>query len=350
MAAVAAGAAPTRAPGAAKISSVRIAKPFRAAIRAAIDEKYGGVGPKLVGFLANDDPAAKSYANWTKKACEADGIRFELREVPKADLEQALYAANDDPEVHGIMIYYPCFGGSAPCFFGPNMDDYLRDSISVQKDVEGLCYTYRWKMYRNERWLSAAHEADASQPHKCLLPCTPLACVKILEHLGAYDSALPVGNRLQGKVITVVNRSEIVGRPLAAMLANDGAEVFSVDIDSIFRFTRGKLHETEDTIETAARKSHVIITGVPVQSYRFPVEYVQPGTIFINVSSFKNVDRDALLQVENVKYVPMVGKVTVAMLERNVLRLFENFHSGNGSGVTVEPASATAGGASKGEQ
>ena len=131
----------------------------------------------------------------------------------------------------------------------------------------------------------------------------------------------------EGKVITVVNRSEIVGRPLAAMLANDGAEVFSVDIDSIFRMTRGKLHETEDTLETAAPKSHVIITGVPVKSYRFPVELVQPGTTFINVSSYRNIDRDALLKIDGVKYVPLVGKVTVAMLERNVLRLYENFHS-----------------------
>ena len=313
--------------GGTKISSVSVARPFREEIRAAIETRYQGVGPKLVGFLANEDPAAQSYAQWTKKACEADGIRFEIRNVAKTELEDALYEANDDPEVHGIMIYYPCFGGSTPCFYGPNMDDYLRDSISVEKDVEGLCYQYRRNLYCNKRWLSAADEADKNMKHKCLLPCTPLACVKILEHLGLYDPALPVGDRLKGKVVTVVNRSEIVGRPLAAMLANDGAEVFSVDIDSIFRLTRGKLHETEETLETATPKSHIIITGVPAKSYRFPVGLVQPGTTFINVSSFRNVDRDALLKIDGVKYVPLVGKVTVAMLERNVLRLYENFHS-----------------------
>ena len=100
----------SKAAGGTKISSVSIAKPFRDAIKRAISEKYGGVGPKLVGFLANDDPAARSYAQWTKKACEADGIRFEIRNVAKTELEDALYAANDDPDVHGIMIYYPCFG------------------------------------------------------------------------------------------------------------------------------------------------------------------------------------------------------------------------------------------------
>jgi methylenetetrahydrofolate dehydrogenase (NAD+) len=46
----------------------------------------------------------------------------------------------------------------------------------------------------------------------------------------------------------------------------------------------------------------------------------------MNVSHFKNVDEEALMQIEGVRYVPLVGKVTVAMLERNLLRLIENFH------------------------
>jgi len=51
-----------------------------------------------------------------------------------------------------------------------------------------------------------------------------------------------VGRKLEGKIVTVINRSEIVGRPLAAMLANDGAEVYSVDINSIYKFSGGRLH------------------------------------------------------------------------------------------------------------
>ena len=46
----------------------------------------------------------------------------------------------------------------------------------------------------------------------------------------------------------------------------------------------------------------------------------------VNVASFKNVDEESLLKVPGVTYVPMVGKVTVAMLERNLVRLYENFH------------------------
>lgn len=47
----------------------------------------------------------------------------------------------------------------------------------------------------------------------------------------------------------------------------------------------------------------------------------------VNVASFKNVDEEALLKIPGVVYVPMVGKVTVAMLERNLMRLYENFHA-----------------------
>jgi methylenetetrahydrofolate dehydrogenase (NAD+) len=69
---------------------------------------------------------------------------------------------------------------------------------------------------------------------KSILPCTPLAIVKVLEFVGVYNKLLEWGDRARGKVITVINRSEVVGRPLAALLANDGARVLSVDIDCKF--------------------------------------------------------------------------------------------------------------------
>ena len=85
---------------------------------------------------------------------------------------------------------------------------------------------------------------------KSIIPCTPLAIVKCLEFVGIYNKILPYGDRAYGKTITVINRyarrknvgeffhnfffrSEVVGRPLAALLANDGARVLSVDIESI---------------------------------------------------------------------------------------------------------------------
>ncbi len=57
------------------------------------------------------------------------------------------------------MIYYPCFG-AAPSFYGGNMDDYLRDSVPIEKDIEGLCHTYRHNLYHNIRTIeSEVHNA-----------------------------------------------------------------------------------------------------------------------------------------------------------------------------------------------
>ena len=80
-----------------------------------IDEISGqvaklSVAPKLVGFLANDDPAAKMYADFTKKTSLECGFRFETREVKKEDLEEAIMEANADKDVDGIMVYFPVFG------------------------------------------------------------------------------------------------------------------------------------------------------------------------------------------------------------------------------------------------
>ncbi|KAI9907187.1 hypothetical protein PsorP6_002878 [Peronosclerospora sorghi] len=303
----------------AKLNAATIAEPFSSAVRQYIQNVMDGIGPKLVGLLAHGDPAAKKYAEWTGKACARDGIRYELREVPKDALIEELDKANHDPDVHGILVYYPCFG-PFPSFFGGTMDDFLRDSISIKKDVEGLCHFYRGKLYRNIRYV------DDDRTQKCVLPCTPLAIVKILEHMDIYDKTKPVGNRLDGVNITVINRSDIVGRPLAAMLANDGADVYSADIDSLYLFRRGKLIPSDETQETACRMSRVIITGVPVKSYKLPLDWVSENTVVINVASFKNVDEAELFKIKGVQYVPLVGKVTVAMLERNLLRLYENFH------------------------
>jgi len=204
------------------------------------------------------------------------------------------------------------------------MDEHLRDSVSAEKDVEGLCYTYRKYLFHNTRTLPYLNGEPSDI--RCLLPCTPLAIVKILEFLGAYDSSQPLGSHMTGKVVTVINRSEIVGRPLSAMLANDGAEVFSVDIDSIYLMKKSKMLPTEKTVQEACESSQVIVLGVPSKDYKLNTEWVKPGTIIISVSHFKNIDEAKLLEIEGVKYVGAVGKVTISILERNLVRLVENFH------------------------
>ncbi|ODV90957.1 hypothetical protein CANCADRAFT_31765 [Tortispora caseinolytica NRRL Y-17796] len=272
--------------------------------------------PVLVGFLANNDPAARMYANWTKKTCEESGFKYVLKEVNKEELEDEVLAANEDDEVNGMMVYFPVFG--------TRQDQYLQQLISPEKDVEGLSHIYLQNLYHNVRYL------DKEEKKKSILPCTPLAIVKILEYLGVYNTLIPYGNRLYGKTITVINRSEIVGRPLAALLANDGAVVYSFDIENVQRFTRGKglkmkHHEVADvdiSLKDATNISDVVITGVPTESYKFPVEYLKDGAVCINFSSFKNFDPEVKNHAS--LYVPSIGKVTISMLLRNLLRLIDN--------------------------
>ncbi|KAL3938217.1 MAG: hypothetical protein SGBAC_006824 [Bacillariaceae sp.] len=313
-----------------KVNSGVVAKQFRDEIKAKVAKMTanGEEAPLLVGLLANKDPAAKQYAEWTGRACRNDGLRYELRTVDDPiDVEAALIDANEDPRVHGIIVYYPIFG-QEESFSGASQDDYLRDSVSHKCDVEGLCHSYRTNLYRNVRYLDYPTNSK-----KCLLPCTALSVVKILEECpGCYDTSKTTGKQLDGKVVTIINRSEIVGRPLAAMLANDGATVYSVDINSIYMFKGGRLHKSEETPESCVRQSSIVVTGVPTKAYRMPIEWIQPNTTVVNVASFKNVDEESLLKVPGVVYVPMVGKVTVAMLERNLMRLYEQFHSPDSKG------------------
>lgn len=291
-----------------------IAKPF-------VEELKRGVAalnrrPLLVGFLANTDPAAKMYAEWTGKTSEDIGFKYELRVVDKEDLEEAVIDANKDDSVDGIMIYFPVFGN--------RQDQYIQQVVAPEKDVEGLSHLYIQNLYRNIRFL------DSAQTQKSILPCTPLANVKVLEYLGVYNSILPYGNRLYGKTITVVNRSEIVGRPLAALLANDGATVYSIDITGTQKFTRGEglkqikhqVIDVDDKLEDVAIRSDVIITGVPSSSYKFPVKYIKDGAVCVNFSSEKNFSTDVKEKAS--LYVPMIGKVTISMLLRNLLRLIDN--------------------------
>jgi methylenetetrahydrofolate dehydrogenase (NAD+) len=243
---------PKYATGAKKIDAGTIAQPFREEIRTQLTklQKSGIEPPLLVGLLANTDPAAKKYAEWTGKACIADGIRYELRTIDDPiDVEAALCDANDDPRVHGIIVYYPIFG-QVESFSGESQDDYLRDTVSYKCDVEGLCHQYRSNLYRNVRFVDREHTK------KSVLPCTALSVVKILESCEkCYDKSRPIGRHMDGQVVTIINRSEIVGRPLAAMLANDGAEVYSIDIDSIYLFSGGRLHKCEgETPESCVRK------------------------------------------------------------------------------------------------
>ncbi len=241
--------------------------------------------------------------------------------------------------------------------------------MDPRKDVEGLHFSYCFNMYHNVRWLhpsdvgkapGTVNEVDGGTDlskvlgtgedlpkgfAKSILPCTPLAVVKCMEAMGIYDLQLPYGDRLYGKLITVINRSEVVGRPLAALLANDGAKVYSIDIDSIQEFNKrpdeearsasasvraAREHNSKRRLRThhvvracplnaeeCIRRSDVVIGGVPSPNYKVKTDWIRPGASCINFSSEKNFEKD--VRTRAAQYLPAIGKTTIAMLQRNLL-------------------------------
>ncbi|KAK5088453.1 Methylenetetrahydrofolate dehydrogenase [NAD(+)] [Lithohypha guttulata] len=293
-----------------------VAKGLLAEVKAGL-EGLNGRQPHLQGILANNDAAAKVYADWTQKTCEENGVKYTLASVEKDQVEEAIINANQDNSVDGIIIYYPIHNN--------RQDQYLQECVSLSKDVEGLTHKYIFNMYQNIRFL------DEQQLRKSILPCTPLAVIKILEYLHIYNTILPYGNRLFGHTICVVNRSEVVGRPLAALLANDGATVYSVDVTGVQKFTRGeglrkRKHEVEEMpgkgLKDVAGLCDVVITGVPGEKYKFDVSLLREGAVCINFSSEKNFPPEVKQRASI--YVPAIGKVTIAVLLRNLLRITQN--------------------------
>ncbi|KAK0538484.1 Methylenetetrahydrofolate dehydrogenase [NAD(+)] [Tilletia horrida] len=415
------------------VKAMDIAAPFTREVRDVIKHRVETLkkrAPRLVGILAKPYPPSIAYAQWTKKACEDVGIQFDIwktwddagaegaedAEVSAddvredyslaADVEDLIIAANADDSVDGIMVYYPIFTG--------RQDTYLQQIVDPRKDVEGLHFSYCWNMYHNVRWilpsqlggapgtmsepppayfqsstyLASQHSASPSPIlgtentappgfAKSILPCTPLAIVKCLESMGMYEGQLPYGDRLLNKTVTVINRSEVVGRPLAALLANDGARVFSVDIDNILEFSKRSVHERrasayggapnanavqgapegtsiaggdrrrrskaviaaqEKIAEGKLRSAHtikacsktlqeclavsdIVISGVPSASYKIRTAWIKEGATCINFSSEKNFESD--VRARAAQFLPAIGKTTISMVQRNLMRLVQ---------------------------
>ncbi|KAF9442543.1 NAD(P)-binding protein [Macrolepiota fuliginosa MF-IS2] len=344
-----------------------IANQFRAEVQSSLGRAERK--PKLVGILATSSAPSKSYAEFTRRQCEELGFEFVLRKVGAAlnsvgegggggevlgegeGVEEAIVEANEDGSVDGIMVYFPIFGAQ--------QDHYLQQIVSPLKDVEGLHFKFHYNLYHNIRFLDpkslltatpstgtplTSTSTDTDQPPagmvKSIIPCTPLAIVKCLEYVGVYNKILPYGDRAYGRTVTVINRSEVVGRPLAALLANDGARVLSVDIDSIQEYTkrprvasnpasssgeenvkaryhpRHVVHASGLSLRECLAVSDVVVSAVPSAGYKVKTEWLKDGCVCLNVAAEKNFEKDVRDKASI--YVPAVGKVTILMLLRNL--------------------------------
>ncbi|GKZ00996.1 methylenetetrahydrofolate dehydrogenase [Mayamaea pseudoterrestris] len=273
------------------------------------------VKPKLVGILADrskrsnnaqqEEIDAEIYSAMIHETLRQDGMEYELAQcsaTTMTDMEQVIEEMNHRDDVHGILVFYPIFrrhhqhaqskrhspymNASTGTYY-KTQDDYLRDLVNPSKDVEAL------------------------------------AVLKIIERYHSHDSNNNLKpQRWSGLTATIINRSEILGRPLAALMSLQGANVYSVDESSVLQFMPGgRLCRCHFTLENCLQKSSVVVTAVPSPNFVLPSESIQCGTMVINVAEHSNVDESLLLEIPNVKLVPQVGSCTVAALEQNLMRL-----------------------------
>ncbi|KAJ2674026.1 Methylenetetrahydrofolate dehydrogenase [NAD(+)], partial [Coemansia sp. RSA 1285] len=125
------------------VLAAEVASNYTEDIKSEVSQR--SVKPRLVGFLANDDPYAEKYAQSSSKHLAEAGLEFELRQIPREELEAELRAANTDANVSGILVYYPVYGDER--------DQKLQDMVDPAKDVEGLNVVYNGKLYSNDRFM-----------------------------------------------------------------------------------------------------------------------------------------------------------------------------------------------------
>jgi methylenetetrahydrofolate dehydrogenase (NADP+)/methenyltetrahydrofolate cyclohydrolase len=153
--------------------------------------KERGVTPGLAAVLVGDDPASKIYVDGKQRDCAEAGIASERFELPPDITQEKLIAEvqklNEDPAVHGILVQLP---------LPPQIDVLaLHESILPEKDPDGLSPVNVGRMVRNR---------------PMFLPCTPLGIVEMLVRSGV---------EIEHREVTIVGRGQLVGMPLAVMLA-----------------------------------------------------------------------------------------------------------------------------------
>ena len=175
------------------IDGKALAASLRAEIAEGVEElkTAKGVTPGLAVILVGDNPASVSYVTAKEKACREAGMASrEVRlpaDTPEADLLALVRELNSDPAVHGILVQLPL-----PKHIG---EKNVIDAIAPEKDVDGFTPVNVGRMMIGE---------------ECFLPCTPHGIVKLIEFSG-MDIA--------GKHAVVIGRSNIVGKPVAALLS-----------------------------------------------------------------------------------------------------------------------------------
>ncbi|MGQ7296915.1 bifunctional methylenetetrahydrofolate dehydrogenase/methenyltetrahydrofolate cyclohydrolase [Quadrisphaera sp. KR29] len=288
-----------------------VAARFRDQVRADVQRlAEQGRALRVVGLISQEEGPAATYARYARRGFEDVGIGFELRRTTPAEAEAAVAAANTDRDVDGIFLYYPLSDRAG--------DRWLRELVDPRKDVEGMHSFWGRLLYENTRFV------DPERTVRAILPCTPLAVLKLLEAAGVHSDRADAP--LEGVTATVINRSEVVGRPLAAMLANDGARVHSLDLTGSLTFEPAVGRHAHDVRSSdidrraALAASDVVISAVPSRDFELVrAEELKEGAVCVDVAEIANFDASVRERARVV--VPRVGPLTVAMAARNLVRL-----------------------------
>jgi methylenetetrahydrofolate dehydrogenase (NADP+)/methenyltetrahydrofolate cyclohydrolase len=244
--------------------------------------------PGLAVVLVGNDPASQAYVKMKAKACKEVGFYSIVHEMPDTISQEEIIGTiemmNENPNIDGILVQLPL-----PVHIDT---DAILEVIDPAKDVDGF-HPY------NVGRVVTKFDAFA--------PCTPLGVMRMFEHY-KID--------LRGKDVCVVGASNIVGKPMSALLLNADATVTVTHIH-----TRNLAAHT--------RQADVIIVGVGVPGL-IKADMVKEGAVIIDIGINRledgrlvgDVDFDAVApRCDYITPVPGgVGPMTIAMLMENTLK------------------------------
>ena len=285
------------------IDGIAIAARVRA--RVAIDAaklKAKGVTPWLTAVLVGDDAASAVYVASKERACKEAGMKGESIRLPASTPEDELLALidrlNADPTVHGILVQMP-----VPRHIDPAK---VVRRIAPGKDVDGFNPLNVGKLFTGD--------ADG------FAPCTPAGVQVMLAEAGVETT---------GKDAVIIGRSNIVGKPMAALLLQSGK---NADCTVTLCHSR-----TKDLI-SHTRRADILIAAIG-KPEMVTADMVKPGAVVIDVG-INRVDDPSVpkgyrivgdVHFEQVRQVASkispvpggVGRMTIAMLLANTVRAAE---------------------------
>jgi methylenetetrahydrofolate dehydrogenase (NADP+) / methenyltetrahydrofolate cyclohydrolase len=267
-----------------------------------------GIQPGLAVIMVGENPASKIYVRNKVRACADVGISSEVytfsATVSESEILDCIRRLNEADKVHGILVQLP---------LPPSISvQHILETISIDKDVDGF------HLYN----VGGLVAGDAIFP-----PCTPYGVQKLLEYEGI---------ELEGRNVTVVGASNIVGKPMALMLMRKEATVAICHAK-----TRDLAQYTiiADILVVAAGKPNLILP-----------QMVKSGAVVIDVGINRlpdgrlvgDVDFEGVRQKASyITPVPGgVGPMTVTMLLHNTVASAERFAGRTASARALEPATS----------